>query len=236
MNRATNYRTNIKELFDKWKCKPIQNEIDHQNNVFICDGIVCPEQWFSQDIRPLFLLKEAYGGNKDWNLITEHLLTSGRMGRGTWHRVTVWTMGLLSTSQSKIEPYFVDEAMKYYGNQFLQQIAVVNVKKSGGTNNSDMTLINQYAAADKEELRKEIELIDPTVIVCGYTISSLNIIMGSSVKNYDHVEPNLYYHMTLNGHDVIVLDYWHPSNHFPDIMNYYGLMGIYQQALLRQSK
>lgn len=236
MLQATEYQKKINKLFDEWKSKPTQNGIDHQNSVFIRDGIVCPEQWFSQDIRPLFLLKEAYGGNDGWDLIAEHLLTSGKMGIDTWRRVTEWTKGLLSTSLTRIEPYAPDTSMEQYGNEYLKKIAVVNVKKSGGTNNSDMTLINQYADADKEELRKEIELIDPTVIVCGYTISSLNIIMGSSVKNYDHVEPNLYYHMTLNGHDVIVLDYWHPSNHFPDIMNYYGLMGIYQQALLRQSK
>ena len=42
---------------------------------------------------------------------------------------------------------------------------------------------------------------------------------------------NLFYHVSLNGHDVLVLDYWHPANQYPDIMNYYGLMGIYQQAL-----
>lgn len=42
---------------------------------------------------------------------------------------------------------------------------------------------------------------------------------------------NLAYHITLNGHDVLVLDYWHPANQYPDIMNYYGLMSIYQQAL-----
>ena len=34
--------------------------IDHQNGVFIRDGVVCPEQWFLQKVRPLFLLKEAY--------------------------------------------------------------------------------------------------------------------------------------------------------------------------------
>lgn len=41
--------------------------IDHSSNIFIRDGIICPQQWFSESrkVRPLFLLKEAYGGNED---------------------------------------------------------------------------------------------------------------------------------------------------------------------------
>ena len=94
--------------------------------------------------------------------------------------------------------------------------------------------ILQYAEYDRTELRREIELIDPTIIVCGYTITSLNVIMGYNIK--DRQNSNLYYFTRLNGHDVIVLDYYHPSNRYPDIMNYYGLIGSYQQALICQSK
>ncbi len=36
---------------------------------------------------------------------------------------------------------------------------------------------------------------------------------------------NLFYTVQINGHAAIVLDYWHPSNQFPDLLNYYGLMG-----------
>lgn len=238
MSQTTKYQEEINKLFEEWRSKPAQNGIDHAHNIFVRDGIVCPEEWFSQKVRPLFLLKEAYGGERDWDLITDHILMTWKMGRGTWQRITEWTKGLLNTDQNHIEPYSSDKSMNHYGNRYLRQIAVVNVKKSGGIRSSDMECINQYAKSDMAELRREIELIDPTVIVCGYTISSLNIIMGIQVKTYDRTNQNQYYHMTINGHDVIVLDYWHPSNRYPDIMNYYGLMGIYQQALLdrRESK
>ena len=42
---------------------------------------------------------------------------------------------------------------------------------------------------------------------------------------------NLYYTIRLDQRDVLVLDYWHPVNQYPDIMNYYSLMAIYQKAL-----
>ena len=136
-------------------------------------------------------------------------------------------------------PYADEAADHVFGNPYLRQAAVVNVKKSGGEKVSDYKEIQRYAEYDRRELRREIELIDPTVIVCGYTISALNIIMETPVKEYANAEQqnsNLFYTVQINGHAAIVLDYWHPSNQFPDLLNYYGLMGSYQQALLHRAK
>ena len=55
--------------------------------------------------------------------------------------------------------------------------------------------------------------------------------MGTEIKDYDHPNENWFYKTRLNDHDVIVLDYYHPANQYPDLLNYYGLLGIYQQAL-----
>lgn len=236
MDLVNRYQTEIEKLFQEWKEKLPSNEIDHKNGVFIRDGIVCPKLWFAQKVRPLFLLKEAFHGSGDWDLIHDHLLGSGKIGRGTWRRVSEWAYGLMNTTENIIPPFPADETMSFYGNPYLRQIAVVNVKKSNGASNSSMEQINQYAEYDRLQLRRELELIAPTVIVCGYTISSLNIIMEKSIKDYQQTNPNLYYFMELNGHDVVVLDYYHPSNRYPAILNYYGLMGIYQQALTQRSK
>lgn len=232
MNKSEQYQQDIGNHFKACKSKPPCDGIDHPASVFISDGIVCPGQWFSQKVRPLFLLKEAYHGSGDWDLIAQHLMTRDRMKKSIWRRVSEWTYGLTGTTKDAILPFPDDEALQYFGNPWLCQAAVVNVKKSGGTSHSDMTLINHYASCDRKELLRELELIDPTVIVCGYTISSLNIIMGETIKDYQHPNPNLYYQTTLNGHGVIVLDYYHPSNRYPAVMNYYGLVGAYQQALI----
>lgn len=235
MECTEKYISDIELLFQEWKNKAPSDDINHSKNVFIRDGIVCPEQWFSQKVRPLFLLKEAYHGTGDWDLIKDHLLTKEKMGKHiTWKRVSQWTQGLLHTSTTYLCPFRDEAAMHYFGNEQLRQIAVVNVKKSDGAKDSKKDNILQYAQFDCTELRREIELIDPTIIVCGYTITSLNIILGYNIK--DRQNSNLYYFTRLNGHDVIVLDYYHPSNRYPDIMNYYGLIGSYQQALICQEK
>lgn len=233
MDRAANYRTEIDTLFNAWKNKEAFGAIDHRGQVFIRDGVICPERWFAQEIRPMFLLKEAYGGTSDWDLVSDHLLTDKRIRHTTNKRVTKWTYGLLGTTTTNVPAYPVGDDLDYYGNACLQQCAVVNVRKSGGMANSDMDIINAYAEYDKEQLRREIELVDPTIIVCGYTISSLNIIMGRQIKDYDHSSPDQCYPFDLNGHRVIAIDYYHPSNRYPEELNYYGLMGLYQQALKR---
>ena len=229
MDPVKEYQEQNATLFARWKNKPAHEQIDHANHVFISDGVVCPERWFSQEVRPLFLLKEAYNGDADWSL-TDHLLNEKKNCNATWRRVTQWTRGLLNTTADAIFPYQARENF-IFGNEYLQQIAAVNIKKSGGQSSSAKDDLRAYAEYDKAELYEQLQIIDPTLIICGYTMDYLNIIMPEPIKLKAGQSENLFYYTQLNDHDVLVLDYWHPSNQYPDIMNYYTLMGIYQQAL-----
>lgn len=226
---ADAYRNEIQELFTRWKNKTEHEDIFHQKHVFITDGVVCPERWFGQEIRPLFLLKEAYNGTADWSLIDDHLLRENKKMSHVWSTVCRWTEGLLNTTTTAIPDFQPKSRYQKYGNETLKRIAVVNVKKSCGKSSSKMDEINRYASYDKEELRRELELCDPTIIVCGYTISSLSIILQNDIKKTPN--DNWFYWVELNQHPVLVLDYYHPANQYPDLMNYYGLMHIYQLAL-----
>lgn len=244
-NKISTYLKDMEQLFVEWKTvesAEIKDSksgktsiIDHKNKVFIKDGVVCPEQWFSQEIRPLFLLKEAYGGKEDWNLI-DFLSSNERMSK-MWNRVAHWTYGLMKTTANRVESYFDYSGSTYAENNELKQIAVINVKKSDGKKGSDWEQINAYAEFDKDRLMKQIELCDPTIIVCGYTGTPLEIIFNKSQPSFrEKRNENLFYHLDIKGHNVLVLDYWHPANQYPDLMNYYTLMGIYQQALLDKEK
>lgn len=221
-----NYKKESAKLFERWK-----NTELHKENVFIKDGIVCPETWFNSDKRPLYLLKEAYGGNDDWNLIDDYLTKNDNINSVTWRRVSLWSKGILKTSKDHLEVFNPeDEELHKFNNKYLRNIAVINVKKSGGQKSSSYDEIIEYAKKDKECLLKQLNICDPNIIICGYTISALKEILGYDIKavNNNH----LYYFSELNGHSLIILDYWHPANQFPDIMNYYGLMHVYQQALI----
>lgn len=241
MTNQTNYTELSKKLFAEWKnssgtvdCilhkKPTTLTIDHKNSVFVEDGVVCPEKWFFQKVRPLFLLKEAYNGNDDWNLITDTITNENKKIRKIWKRISEWTKGILNTTSDQIAPYTSNaHDIEKYNNEYLRSIAVINVKKSNGKGESDFDEINAYARFDKQRLIKQLELCNPTVIICGYTASSIDEIFDIKMRS-DHND-NLYYYITLNGKSVLVIDYWHPSNQYPDIMNYYGLMNAYHLAL-----
>lgn len=234
--RISTYNKKADQLFSEWKS--IQGivcfdngtiSIDHKNNVFIRDGVVCPETWFSQKIRPLFLLKEAYGGTEDWDLIKDHLLVHKRIDK-MWERISGWTKGILSTTDASLSPFINDDPdITSYGNEYLKKIAVINIKKSGGKSASEFDDISTYALFDKDRLKSQFEICDPTIIICGYTSSYLETILDKDFR--EPRNDNLYYHIELNGHDVLVIDYWHPANHYPDLMNHYSFLGIYQNSL-----
>lgn len=232
VDKITEYNQLRKDLFARWKAKLPKGQINHRDAIFVSDGIVNPLYWFNQDVRPLFLLKEAYGGHSDWDLIQDHLLTNEPIGDHlTWRRVTQWACGLLNTTADSIYSFEKLERTPSFGNKYLQQVAAVNVKKSDGRKTSRKRNLMAYAEYDKEELLEQLKLIDPTLIVCGYTMDYLNVVLPQPIKKHAGQSPNLYYKTQLNGHEVLVIDYWHPSNKYPDLMNYYTLMAIYQQAL-----
>ena len=235
MTRAERYKIQIDGLFQYWKRKPVSGSVNHSEGVFISDGVVDPDTWFNQECRPLFLLKEAYNGESDWSL-TNHLREGTERCGATWRRVSQWTEGLLNTTKDAIHPFWQQGTVRY-GNKFLRRIAVMNVKTSGGKKRSNDQELLEYAEFDKLELSEQRQLVNMfclmhiPVIICGYTIQCLNRILPIAVKERAGQSPNLYYWAEINQHPVLILDYWHPSNQYPDFMNYYGLVGAYQQAL-----
>ena len=215
--------TNLVELLSLWQSK-------YQDKVFVKDGIVNPDKWATQEVRPLFFLKEAYNGTESWNLINDYLLVdTGETIDNTWKKVTQWTYGILNTTETDAPSFDENYIPKKFANNYLQSIAVVNVKKVAGKSTSVLSELKEAVANDKDLLKKEIELINPTVIVCGYTINFLEKIFDRKIKKRKN--KNLYYFTEINGKTVIIIDYYHPGNQYPDIMNYYAITNIYKLAL-----
>ncbi len=234
----------LDELFQLWKNKEKREvhisdgktesmiTIDHKNDGFISDGIVNSSIWNDSNHKKiLFVLKEAYGKGDDWNLALA-LLKEHWTDR-LWGRIARWTYGLQHTDNNHIEKYRKNLSSDEH-NMALEQIAIMNLKKSKGKSQSDYGTINAYAKFDKEELRKEFELIDADIVVCGYTFYALyNLVYeNDELKKYND---NCYYFLDLGGRKRLFLSYYHPANRWPDLINYYGLVGIYQQALIEQT-
>lgn len=74
-------------------------------------------------------------------------------------------------------------------------------------------------------------MIDPYVVVCGSTFQYLFDVCKvtkDKIKN-DHW---YYYSSEIGGKERLFIDYYHPAAQYPALLLYYGLMNVYQTALL----
>ena len=237
-NKSIDECKDLKTLFELWKNKSPKNingfEINHKDNVFISDGIVNPQIWFDQKPRILFVLKEAYSNKNDGDwLLTDWIASGECLHYKIWRRIAIWTYGVLHTTRHSICPYKEQYPEAVY-KDILQRIASLNIKKSNGKSKSDYDELEAYAFEDMPEIKKEFMLIDPDVVICGNCFHILNSTVFGLDYDYGKND-NWYYYKDTLGKKRLFLDFYHPGNHWPDLLNYYGLMGIYQQALICES-
>lgn len=220
------------ELFEKWQARE-----KHQGKVFNRDGIVDADVWKNEDCRILFLLKEAWhrktmdGSEYD---LAEDLREYGPWS-SMWNRVAEWTRGIHLTAEYKPAPYRSLE--KKEANLELRKIAVINIKKSGGESRSKNDNLMTYVEEDYDLLYNQIEMINPNIIVCGYTFDFLNkVIYKKGEKSIDKTGDNLCDNWHYKWKNRIVIDYYHPAMQTSKILLYYGIVGCYKDALECESK
>ena len=224
---SAEYQTQISDLYKEWKSR-----VDTNDTPFVTDGVIDPEQWFKQDERIMFVIKEAHSdkGEKDWDL-SDHALLNGKFGkRVTWRNISLWAKGMQNI-YGDYNPN--DKDLETFGNKYLHSIAALNIKKYNGTITSNDEDIIHYADQEKDLIKKEIEICDPNVIVCCGTAKALSRVIDF---NYEQYNNECFYHTFINGHEVIVIDFYHPANRFPKIMNCFTLCSIYQRAKNAQVK
>lgn len=205
-----------------WKC-------------FISDGVIDDAAYECASPKICFFLKEAYSRDNDTDWSLTEWLAGGAMTR-MWGTVAEWVYGITNTTSDFIphKPQ-LDHAEK---TEQLKTIAVVNVKKSNGAVRSDHGNLLHYAIADQTFLKQELEVLKPDVIVCGNNSSLLRFLYGAALTDNGKVSEDgtiPYRFMRENGYAVvgnqIILDFYHPANQYPSILNYYTICSLYQQAL-----
>ena len=218
---------------------------------FVSDGVLCPEIWFSQTTRILFILKEAYSVNQDddidWNLLDYLNSIAGSKGR-IWSAIAEWQHALDHTTKESI-PIFdnwlgctVGDMPQYRKVKcdLLRKCAIINIKKSNGRNGSADSDLLEYIQKDWDLLKKQIEIIDPTIIVCGSTfhllkdcpkdpVSKRKLILGADTSSLSQDRG------CKRIGDTTVIAYYHPANQYPAALNYYGISGMYH-SYLREEK
>ena len=210
-------------LLDKWA-----NQNHHSGNGFVHDGIVDPKRWNKSKIKLLFLLKEAYSNParpEDFDLrVLLRDVWKGPKGILFWY-AAYWAYAVHNCDRTETLSLPETPEELNLASEYLLSSAIVNVKKSSGQTHSDMENIKQYAKLDGELLKKQINIINPEIVICGNTWVAVRYLWPEVISNYD---------LTWQNTNILFVDFWHPANQFPKKLNYYALDNILRNSLKKK--
>lgn len=179
------YCIQIEELFSKW-WKKSQFYSDDAKKHFYKDGIVDENIWFAENnnFRPLFILKDVNGNSAaDCAIVTNFVKdTNDDIQNGiepTWRRLVTLAEGLYEvyTKEQDVQKYKiidVDQNGKTRYKNALARIAIMNLKKQEGRESISDKTLRCYICRYRDEILRQIELINPSVIICcGTTIKPI---------------------------------------------------------------
>ncbi|MCL6585559.1 MAG: hypothetical protein K6T72_03430 [Anoxybacillus sp.] len=161
-------------LYQQWQCP---------NQQFVKGGVVDEDMYESCEIKVLMLLKEVNDPeqSENWSLVT---LIQDQIRKlkfyPIWERVGEWNFGLVQGF-----PHYqniIGSFREANISEGLLDIATTNLKKSGGTGESDYEIIRKHAIDSKELWTSEIEIIRPDIVICGGTFPIVQEILGFDYK------------------------------------------------------
>ena len=132
---------------------------------FIYDGIVCPETFESQEERILFISKESNYGGADKNY---EFCASGNdfWLKNVYFRTkseTMFSQRLSLLSNAIINNDFITINKNH---ESLGKVSFINLNKRGGYSQSYWKTIREYTKTYGKYIAREIDIINPTLIVC----------------------------------------------------------------------
>lgn len=147
-NRIKDCET-LEDLFKLWN--------DDNHEYFCRDGFV-NEKAFDIKERILFVAKESNvskGTDKDFFWL-QSVANGNSDSKVLSRRISIMTNAYFKNE--------FDDTNKSLDN--LKKIAYMNINKRGGTNRTNATKLCEYANNHKDYITREIEIIDPKLIVC----------------------------------------------------------------------
>ena len=198
------------DLFNRWR-----NSKEEYKTNFAEDGIIDELKWTNSPKKILIILKET-------NNFKDDLRTLIRKGYRSylWHNLGRWIYGIQNTTRNFIPSR--SDADKHRDEALLSS-AIINLKKSSGNSGSDMEEIKKYALEDANFIREEFDLIDPEIIICGYTFGIVKEIFENKFPSVD------YENRIMTFDNKMFFNYWHPAAHYPADMSYYTLCALFQR-------
>lgn len=199
-----NTKQEHESLLFEWNKKYAKLEDDEQIE-FTYDGPIDWETWeVKKNLKILFLAKESRGEYQP-RVIPKELDNSFTKN------IARWRFAIKSLFERPTEkPNFPSDSSLNPKNSF-SDIAIVEIKKlhenKGRSNNSE---IKRYARNDKDFLCKQIDLINPHIVLCCNTQEIGYDIIYSDVE-YIPISPTIEKCQCWKFGNRLVIDFYHPS-------------------------
>jgi hypothetical protein len=213
----------LEELFQEWRKSSPDD--------FFEDGIMCEEEWDHVETRVLFILKEVNETNKSakpWRLpalfgdyYTESIWKKDL--RPTWENIYIWLKGILNGKHN----YYMSEntAVDYEEiRSTIKKCAVMNIKKTRGGSTADLREIIAYARRNRDNILKEINIINPHVIICCGTFDIMYELLSKSCSLKPLPTGDLCLVSEIDGHDYTFFRQNHPNSRSIRRFHQYNLL------------
>ncbi|MGN0800865.1 MAG: hypothetical protein ACI4NU_10615 [Christensenellales bacterium] len=168
------------------------------------DGIVDYQTWIQQKRKVLFLLKET----NDYDGDLRELLREGYKGT-LWNNVVRWSCAVQPMWKDKENAWEELEHISFETRrELLKRIAIVNVKKTPGSSIAIRRELEMAMRENKGLLQKQIQSIQPDIIICGgteYYFKNIFDIAEADVMLTDNDTRYCFYD------EKLVLFYYHPG-------------------------
>ncbi len=166
----------LDELFTEWKEYHAKMNINPER--FCPDGIINESKYLESHLKILFIMREV---NSTEGFDLREMLKEGPKYQ-MWYTIARWSAGIIRNfpSYEEIDNY---ESMK----NSLLSVATMNLKKTYGGSMVNLESINAYAHMDSKFLRKQIEIIEPEIMVACGTFSLLIWLLDLPVDSDDPI-------------------------------------------------
>lgn len=203
------------------------------------DGVVDWDEWNRLPLgrRVVILLKEPYGWDES---CAENYL---KMMRGEINNISsprgptckgcaAWSYGIQNTHEDFTAKWAEEELTMENRVKWLRKVALVNLKKTSGDTKSNNVVIENWAVSHAERILQQLKLINPDVIVCGYTANILLKVLKITDADISrkHAGSIDWYKVKINGKEVTVIDSYHPSYRTKSV-SYLGVVEAFRQSI-----
>lgn len=203
-------------------------KVIHKEKGFIEDGIIDTTRWQKANRKVILLLKEAYDGYGNLCQLIRDEWKGPKYK--IWWTASYWLYALQKITANYIPPFPKEQKEFDECREYLLSSAIINIKKSGGKAPSEYEDILKYAIEDSKLLKDQITLINPDIILCGSTFNYLKKFWTDEMKQIGDTE------FIFKTGNCILINYWHPANHYPNKLCYYALCAVIKNSNIFEHK